>query len=65
MQRKVPYSRRQVFREELRHLKENSYIDEQDYQKINDAYNQYVQDLDEQQQIIEAAALKKTNNRKT
>jgi hypothetical protein len=59
MQKKVPYSRRQVFREDLRHLKENSYIDEQDYQKINDAYNQYVQGLDEQQQIIEAAALKK------
>ncbi|KAA9023807.1 SCO7613 C-terminal domain-containing membrane protein [Niallia endozanthoxylica] len=59
MQRKVPYSRRQVFREELRYLKENSYIDEDDYQKIHLAYNQYVQELDEQQQIIESAALKK------
>jgi len=59
MQKKVPYSRRQIFREELRHLKENSYIDEEDYQKINLAYNQYVQELDEQQQIIEKASHQK------
>jgi len=64
MQKGVPYSRRQAFREELRHLKENGYVDEQDYQKINHAYNLYVQDMDEQQQIIEAAALKKQQKEK-
>ncbi|WP_071394977.1 SCO7613 C-terminal domain-containing membrane protein [Bacillus tuaregi] len=59
MNKRVPYSRRQVFRDELRQLKVHDYIDELDFQKMNNAYNQYVQDLDEQQQIMEAAAFKK------
>ncbi|WP_338453079.1 hypothetical protein R4Z09_15130 [Niallia oryzisoli] len=59
MHNKIPYSRRQVFREELQQLKENHYINEADFQKINQAYVLYVQELDEQQSILEEAARKK------
>ena len=38
--------RRQIFKEELHHLKEKQYIDELDYQKFNNAYHLYLEDQD-------------------
>ncbi len=46
MNKKDSHLRRQIFREELRHLKEKQYIDELDYQRIRYAYQLYLDDED-------------------
>ena len=46
MNKKDSHLRRQIFREELRHLKEKQYIDELDYQRIRYAYQLYLDEED-------------------
>ncbi|WP_416828342.1 SCO7613 C-terminal domain-containing membrane protein [Ectobacillus polymachus] len=47
MQKRDSTFRRQVFKEELHTLKEEKYIDELNFNKMETAYNLYLQDLDE------------------
>src|SRR3954452_23344471 len=46
--------RRQIFKEELHHLKEKQYIDESDYQKIDNAYQLYLEDENKLHRLIDA-----------
>ena len=43
MDKKDSNFRRQIFKEELHHLKEKHYIDESDYQKVHNAYQLYLE----------------------
>ena len=49
------HERRKIFKEELKALKDEKYIDEMDYNRMNYAYQLYVQQLDKKKQnnIIE------------
>lgn len=51
-------TRRQVFKAELNALKEKKYIDDLDYHKIDNAYNLYLQNLDDQENKKEATVQK-------
>ena len=55
MEEREFHERRKIFKEELKALKDEKYIDEMDYNRMNYAYQLYVQQLDKKKQnnIIE------------